>query len=318
MRVTCRPVAVLVLGLITAPALAAAPFSFPVFNQGALARLHALPTPDAAGGDSGGRVQVDWTTEFLLEESGGEALELDGEALRLALTQRWNWAGWRLSAELPLLATTGGVLDTGIEQWHEWFGLPNGGREQRPRDQYRYSYTRNGATVFDVRDKGTRLGDLRLGAANCSEELSCLRVMLQLPSGDADHLEGGGLGAALWYEQGFRLGETERWSGSWAAGASATQADGPLEDQVEPLVPFGWVALAYGLTERLDAGVQFYAHAPLYDDSDLNGLSRYGGQLAFGFAYTHSERLRWTAALQEDIVTDSSPDFSIHVGIEWR
>ena len=83
-------------------------------------------------------------------------------------------------------------------------------------------------------------------------------------------------------------------------------------------MPFGWVSLAYGLTERLDAGVQFYAHGPLYDDSNLNALSRAGGQLGFGFAYQSSERMRWTLALQEDVITRSSPDFSIHFGMEWR
>lgn len=303
---------------VTPAAMATTPFSLPVSNQAALARGHALPVPEAAAGDEGARLQLDWTSEFLLEEAGNETIELDGETLRLAWTQRWVWNDWRLSAELPLLVTGGGTLDSGIEQWHDWFSLPNGRREERERDQYRYAYTRGGATVFDVRDSGAGLGDLRLGAARCSEELRCLRAMLQLPTGDADRFEGGGLGGALWYERGFRLGEDERWTGTWAAGASATRADGPLEAQAETIVPFGWVGVAYGLTERLDAGAQVYLHGPLYDDSALDALSRAGGQLAFGFAYTVDERLRWTAALQEDIVTASSPDFSIHLGVEWR
>ncbi len=308
----------LLCGFSAGPAAAAAPFVLPVFNQGALARMHALPSPDAASVGSDGRLQLDWTTEFLLEDAGNESALFDGETLRLAYRQHWSWAQWQLTAELPVLVTGGGVLDAGIEQWHSWFGLPNGGREQRPRDQYQYRYTRGGATVFDVTTSGAALGDARLGLANCSEELRCLRLMLQLPTGDADQLEGGGLGAAIWYEQGFRLGERERWSGAWAAGISATRADGPLEDQAAATVPFGWVSLAYGLTERLDAGVQFYAHGPLYDDSNLDALSRAGGQLGFGFAYQSSERMRWTLALQEDVITRSSPDFSIHFGMEWR
>ena len=300
------------------PALAGPPFVFPVFNQGALARQHALPSPEAAGSEEGGRLQLDWTNEVLLEQTAGESLVLDGEAYRIAISERVTWGGWRFSAELPLLITTGGVLDAGIEEWHGWFGLPNGGREQLSRNDYRYTYLRNGTTVFDVAETGSHIGDLRLGAATCSEELRCLRAMLQLPTGDADQLEGGGLGAAAWYEQGYRFGETERWSGAVAVGASATQVDGPLKDQAETFVPFGWLSLAYALTEYLDAGVQIYAHGPLYDDSELDALTRAGTQIAFGFRYLGSENLSWTVGLQEDLITRSSPDFSIHVGVDWR
>lgn len=306
--------------LLTAalPVFAAPPFAFPVFNQAALARQHALPSPEAAAGGEGGRLQLDWTNEVLLEQAGAESVVLDGEALRLALTQRWTWNDWRFSAELPLLLTSGGVLDSMVEEWHEWFGLPNGGRDQLPRDDYRYAYTRGGTTVFDVTDTGAGIGDLRLTAGHCGEELRCLRVMLQLPTGDADQLEGGGLGIAGWYEQGFRLGATERWSGAVAAGASATRADGPLKDQAETLVPFGWASLAYALTERLDAGAQLYAHGPLYDDSALDALTRTGLQLSFGFRYAVGENTYWTLGMQEDLLTRSSPDFSIHLGVDWR
>lgn len=306
------------LALAAVPAAASPPFVFPVFNQGALARQHALPSPEAASAEAGWHLQLDWTNEVLLEQAGTESLRLDSESLRLSISEHWRWAGWRFTAELPLLITGGGVLDSGIEEWHGWFGLPNGGREQLPRDAFRNTYTRGADTIFDVGDSGSRLGDLRLGAATCGEALRCLRVMLQLPTGDADELEGGGLGAAGWYEQGFRLGVTERWSGAMAAGVSATRGDGPLQDLMETLVPFGWLSLAYALTERLDAGVQFYAHGPLYDDSALEALTRTGLQLAFGFRYALDESTFWTLGLQEDLITRSSPDFSIHLGVEWH
>jgi hypothetical protein len=170
---------------------------------------------------------------------------------------------------------------------------------------------------MDVSDAGTGLGDLRLGAARCSDDNNCLRVMAQLPTGDADKLTGGGLGAAAWYERGYVLGSAARWRGALAAGLSVSRADGPLQDQVNELVPFGWLSLAYGLTERLDAGAQFYLHGALYDDSALEALERPGGVLSFGFRYRSSERTYWYAGLQEDVITSSSPDFSIHFAIDW-
>lgn len=310
------------LGFLAMPAAmplnAAEAFAFPVFNQSALARLHALPAPGAAGQAAQGQLQLDWTNDMVLQRAGNQSLRLDGESLRLAFRQYAQWGDWWVWAELPLLTTTGGVLDNGIETWHRWFGMPNGGRGRLPRDDYRLVYTRGADTVFDVTRTGTRLGDPRLGAARCDAAGRCLNLMLQLPVADADRLEGGGLGAAAWYEQAYRLGAAARWHGALAAGLSATKAEGPLRDQVQPLVPFGWASLAYALTPKLDAGVQFHVHAPLYDDSRLDALRREGVQLSFGFRHAVDRGLSWTLALQEDLVTSSSPDFSIHLGVIWR
>jgi hypothetical protein len=292
------------------------PFAYSSFNQGALARFAPLPAPEAATPGAGTRVALDWTSENLLSESGDEQIRLDGESLRLGLQYRTQWAGTLWSFELPLLLTGGGVLDSGIENWHDWFGLPNGGREQIPRNEYRYLYVRNGQAVFDIDGGDSAIGDLRLGAARCGES-GCLRAMLQLPTADADRLLGGGLGAALWYERGYALDAARRLTGAIAAGTGIVRADGPLQDQQRSVLPFGWLSLGYALTARIDAGAQFYLHAPLYDDSALDGLSRAGGQLVFGFRYRSVSGAQWRAGIQEDVITESSPDFVIHLSADW-
>ncbi len=145
---------------------------------------------------AGGRIQLDWTTETVIARSGGEDLLLDGEILRLALQYRWQLDRLTLWAEAPLLITGGGVLDRSIENWHDWFGLPNGGRDQIERDQYRYRYVRDGVTVFDIDGSDTAVGDLRAGASVCGVLGGCAAAMLQLPTGDADRFLGGALGGA--------------------------------------------------------------------------------------------------------------------------
>src|SRR3546814_5992424 len=57
--------------------------------------------------------------------------------------------------------------------------------------------------VLDDEHGHSGIGDMRLSAARCDDSGACLRTMLQLPTGDADHLMGGGLGLAAWYEQAF-------------------------------------------------------------------------------------------------------------------
>ena len=301
-----------------ADAASAVPFVFGTFNQAALARFAPLPTPQADSTDSGWRVTLDWTNEYVADQSGGETLLLDGESLRLGLGGRIRRGAWLFGAELPLLFTGGGSLDNVIENWHDWFSLPNAGREQRPRGKYAYRYGDSGGAVLDVDQGHDGLGDARLFAARCGDGGGCWRAMLQLPTGDADHLMGGGLGLAAWYEQAFAFSALGSWSGSLAAGVSGVHGDGPLDDRQRHFIPFGWASLGYAITPALGVGAQFYLHAPLYDDSDLDALSRAGGQLAFGFRYRTASGVSTWLGMQEDVVTESSPDFSIHIAADFR
>jgi len=107
-------------------------------------------------------------------------------------------------------------------------------------------------------------------------------------------------------------------SGSLAAGVSAVRADGPLEDQQKTFIPFGWASIGYALTQRLDAGLQLYLHGALYDDSDLDALARTGGQLAFGLRWRAAPEASVWLGMQEDILTESSPDFSIHFAVDFH
>jgi hypothetical protein len=303
-------------GLIGMPAQAREALVFPGFNQSALARFAALPVPSAGPGQLGPQLTVDWTSESVIDAAGTETLLLDGEILRAGLHYGWQWAGLELGVEVPLLFAGGGLLDAGIESWHDTFGLPNGGREQLPRDDYRYVYERDGQTVFDIDTGDSTVGDIRVSAARCGDGGGCLRALLQLPVADEDALLGGGLGASAWYEQAYVLDSTQRWTGVIAAGLSAQRAAGPLEALQNEVVPFGWVSIGYAITDRVDAGLQFYAHAPLYDDSALQPFSDAGGQLSFGFAFRPHSGSVWRLAVVEDLITESSPDFVIHFSVD--
>ncbi len=293
------------------------PFVFSAFNQATLARFAPLPAAGTGVAGAGGRIQLDWTTETVIARSGGEDLLLDGEILRLALQYRWQLDRLTLWAEAPLLITGGGVLDRSIENWHDWFGLPNGGRDQIERDQYRYRYVRDGVTVFDIDGSDTAVGDLRAGASVCGVLGGCAAAMLQLPTGDADRFLGGALGGAAWYERAYALDAARRWSGVVAGGVAVANADGPMQDQARSVVPFGWISLGWSVTPAWSLGAQFYGHGPLYDDSKLDPLSKGGGQLSFGVLYRSVRGGRVQLAMQEDVVIESSPDFVIELAYDW-
>lgn len=313
-----RPALIAAVSLAAAgPAQAREAFVFPSFNQSAVARFAALPTPSATSGTQGPQVTLDWTSESLIDLADDETLVLDGEIQRLGLQYRWQWSGLELGVEVPLLFAGGGMLDSAIESWHDFFGLPNGGRENLPRDDYRYTYQRSGATVFDIRSGDSGVGDVRLQVAGCNDGGGCLRGMLQLPVADEDELLGGGLGGAAWYEQAYALDEAQRWTGVLAAGLGAQRAAGPLEALQNEVVPFGWASIGYAITQNIDAGLQFYAHAPLYDDSGLKVFKDAGGQLSFGLSWRQHAGRVWRLGVVEDLITETSPDFVIHLSADF-
>lgn len=298
-----------------------------VFNQSSLARAAALPVlagpPVLAANESETRVRLDWTTEYFERGNDREALTLDAETRRLALSYRRGFGGsivplqgWEWSAELPLLDSGGGSLDGLIENWHELFGLPNGGREQAPRDRYRIRYVRDGVTLLDLEKGQTGLGDLRLGVGRALGERWTLRAMLQLPTGDAGRLSGGHTGGALWTDFTLPLGASERASLTLSGGVAAATTNGPLGGRQQPFTGLGGAALALPLFAGVEGLLQFDLHSALYRGSALKPLDGASGQLAMGLRIpVYGSRL--TLGFQEDLIVNASPDFSLHLGWDF-
>jgi hypothetical protein len=298
--------------------LAAQGAGFASFNQGALAQDFALPAVGApqilGSGRSEQRLTLDLTNEYVADMRGSELLIVDGERARLAWQYRAGRDGWEWGLELPAVHAGGGFMDRFIEDWHEVFGLPNGGREMATQDRSLYHYERNGRVVLHNEEEGWALGDLRLAAGWAATEVLALRAELKLPTGDEDTLSGGTLGAAVWADWALPFGVESDWEGFAALGLSLNQKGEVLKDQQRSFIPYAGTGLFYRVLPALQLGAQFLLHAPLYQDSALDALDQPGGQLVFGG--------RWIApgwsldlAIQEDLITESSPDFSVHLAL---
>lgn len=306
----------IVMSGLAAPA-AAAPFA--TFNQGALARGFALPalgeTQVLRAGDSQRRTTFDLTSEYVLEERGSEELLADGESMRLALQYRRGFGeSLEWGMEVPLLRVSGGFMDSFIEDWHEGFGLPNGGREMAPQDRYRYRYVRRGTTVLDQSDTGTTLGDVLLLGGWRWRDGVALRGLVKLPTGDEERFTGGNAGAAAWADAALPFGDDSALSGFVSAGVSLNARGEVLGEQRQTVVPLGGAGVSWRVLQQVDLAAQANAHGPLYSDSELDALSRPGVQLVFGGSY-HGSSARVDLAFQEDLVTRSSPDFSVQLAV---
>ena len=80
--------------------------------------------------------------------------------------------------------------------------------------------------------------------------------------------------------------------------------------------------VGYALLPTLTAKLQFNAHSPLYEDSDLDQLRRTALQLSTGLSWAVSEHRTLDIALVENPVARVAPDVGLHINLRgafgWR
>ena len=131
---------------------------------------------------------------------------------------RQGLLGGEVSARLPITSRTHGVLDNIIADWHKWFGLRNGHRDEFPNYMYHYTIvTREGLGYNDEGDT-FGIGDLALTykyplwdrEEGC--DAAALRAGIKVPLGSPDKALGSGnwdLQVGALYQRQFG----ERWRG---------------------------------------------------------------------------------------------------------
>ncbi|GAC1623768.1 MAG: DUF3187 family protein [Nevskia sp.] len=318
------PVACLLAGLI-AGAIASPAAAEPVFlvrNEAALSRTTALPKLGQAlvldAKEFSTRFAIDWSNEYVQRRNANEALTLDGETGHLDWGLRYGIApGLELGIDVPLLLTGGGTLDGLIEGWHSAFGLANGGRERVARNQYRYRYTRNGVTLLYVDHGASGFGDVELNAGVALSSALALRALVKLPTGSERKLSGGNSGGAVWFDfDPFE--DSTRWFGFVSGGVSYNEKSAVLPAQQEQLVGLAGLGVGFRVVRRVALVAQLYGHTALYRYSEINALTRPGGQLLFGGRIGVAPKLSVDLGVQEDVSVNSSPDFGIHVGLNYH
>ena len=111
-----------------------------------------------------------------------------------------------LGFEIPYIFQNGGFLDGFIEDYHNTFGLPQGGRDQAPKGRLLFNYQRNGANLFQIDKSNSGIGDVRLTAGfqlyreeGEGSHALALRASFKVPTGDSNELHGSrSTDLALW------------------------------------------------------------------------------------------------------------------------
>ncbi len=227
-----------------------------------------------------------------------------------------------VSAYVPYIWHSGGTLDGFIDDWHSWFGLPDGIRNNVARDQLDFRLQQNGTDVFNLERNAHGLGDIRLRAhwspKNPDSDHWSLAVAVKLPTGDSDKLTGSGSSDVSLTLNWRQQPEAEqKWSLGAAAGAVYLgKSDIAFTDQARAT----WLAQAtgtYQATQRLTLGARLQLHGEVLDNvpDDISGPSV---MLVTGVSYAFNDDWQLQVTVAEDVKVDSAPDVIFRVGLSHR
>ena len=275
-------------------------------------------------------VAVDTASYLSTAASGSERLLLDGETYRTSLTLRRGFRSrWEYFLELSAVGHHGGLFDGFIENWHDFFGLPQGNRDRTPRDRLAVFYADGAGTRVDRRQDVFSLSDLVFGVGYSvpawlvENDGLTIRSHIKIPTGDAGSLAGSGrFSTSLWAETSGALPWSEtsrRWLYAATLGLVVTEPPKQLSAVGDPFIAFGRVSATWRALSWLDLTVQVDVQSSPYRDSTVDVLADPVVLFGIGGAVHVTEHATLELALTEDDgLHRAAPDIGLHTALRWR
>ena len=283
-----------------------------------------------APGSSEAIASVDMASHLRRGIGDTEQVLIDGETYRQALALRYGFQpGWEFLLEVSAVSHSRGHFDGFIENWHDFFGLPQSGRDTEPRNRLEMVYVRDGEALVDIDDGVSSLGDMTLGVGYelpstiLANDGLVLRSTLKLPTGDEGALAGsGGLSASVWAETSGSLSgsaQSRDWLYTAALGFLVGEPPEVLSTTGGQAIVFGQFGVTWRPLTDLSLTVQVDIHSSPYGDSGLAPLADPAVIIGLGGSLALSERTTLEVAVTEDDGSQhSAPDTGLHVALRWR
>ena len=294
--------------------------------------MFLMPGPAAPWDGGAGRLEltpsVAYSAVFVYEDSERWVAAFDMEmtvlelALKIGLSRKFS-----IGADLAFASMSGGFLDSFLEGFHDAFGLPNYGREQRPRNEFLYVIRKDGEDWLESKfggmhplDPSVSLEYLLADRGDPRERpgrfTAGLQYALKLPLGDADAGFGSG-------RVDHRLSLPMRWvrnpfalylvpAVSFLSDPDTLGADVRVRNVVGAFLSGEW---AFG--KRWSALIGFNCHTSPFETTGIHQLDVESVQLDLGFIWSRDDSIRLELSFSEDL-TRSAPDFSLRMALGYR
>jgi hypothetical protein len=286
----------------------------PTRDQNPLLQGYLIPVqPQPANRGWAAGTSLFITNTHQSDRSGKEKLLIDVENTRLDLQISHRSSEWLFSANLPLIDNRPGQLDRLILDWHDFFGLPQGGRDRAPLDQMHLFWAVDGEPLLDINKPASGIGDLQLSIGRKMGGGNEIWLAIELP-GDGDALfSNHGVDLALWWRrQGLVAARMQGYGGF---GLSAISNGGALEGHSKNRLWFGQAGLRYRWRPTVEALFQFDWHSAVVEESRVDGLDN-SLQGQFGLSLLRLiDGYRLELFFSEDLWPGHAPDISFGIGI---
>ena len=208
----------------------------------------------------------------------------------------------------------GGVLDDVIENWHDFFNLPQGNRTHFAQDQILFESLGSNGADFDYQESGIEFSNTLLKAKqklsqNGSAWQYAVAGELTLPTGTDFQQEGLNVGIGAFAERDYDWGTVSR--GAWAVYLGDQSFAGIEYVHVSPQL---FAQAAFLCTDSLALHLGVYGRGPLL--KNLTGFPDYVMYLDTGVSYRISDQTRIEFLVRENPVgSKGTPDISGLVGV---
>jgi hypothetical protein len=289
----------------------------PTRDQNPLLQGYFIPAMPVASSDGWAVAQsLYFTNTYQLERSADEDLIIDVENTRYDFQATWAHRQWRFNLNIPLIRNSPGFLDQTIVGWHDFFGLPQGGRDQAQNDQIKLLYQNTGGSVIDSTQSETANGDIQLAAGYQLSGSNQLWLGIELPTGSASLMSNGAIDFALWISHVAPARENLQPFG--LLGVSFPADDGLFENQLRRQFVFGQLGLLYAWRPNYLWFVQADFHSSMVKHSTLDALG-HSLQAQFGLRLPQaSNSFQLDLFFSEDIYPGHAPDITFGLRLSPR
>ncbi len=258
------------------------------------------------------------------DQNADESLLLDGETSRFEFRYRYGLTErFEVGLELPYVQHNPGRLDSTIDAWHDFFGLPAGDRPLQPLNELKFIYAEATGVPINVSQQSRGIGDARLFAgwqiSRAENSATALRFSIKFPTGDSQNLHGSGgtdLSIVIAADSNALWG-IDRLNGFYRAGGVYIGEPEFLADRARPLIGYLSSGLGYFVTQGFELRFQGAVRTAAYD-SEVRNLGDTSVSLTFGGNIRMGEKYELSLAVGEDINVKSAPDVTFFVALRYR
>jgi hypothetical protein len=298
-------------------------------DNGPLTVIFGIPDSTEGGqllkrGFSAWELSMTHASHSINDVRPGEALYLDGETTRFDFRYRIGFSDrLELGLEIPYVQHMPGGLDSVIDSFHSFFGLPEGPRPDRPHDILDFRYADASGLMLSMRSSSSGIGDVRLFGGwrmlASDQHLLALRFGAKFATGDSSSLHGSGgtdvsIGLAGDLQNLFGV---ERLSGFYRAHAIHLGTPEYLSDRYNSWTSFVSAGIGLQASERVELLLQAASRGAIYD-SAVRNLGEYATTITFGGNVRVSDRFRLSVGMSEDIDVTSAPDVAFQLSVRYQ